>query len=42
MRENDGCLPHDLIAKGFTSEEISRHWAMAKALAQVELNMLDS
>lgn len=42
MRENDGCLPQDLVAKGFTPEEVDRHWAMAKALAHVELNMLDS
>jgi hypothetical protein len=42
MQENEGCLPQDLIAEGFTPEEIERHWAMARALAQVQLNMLDS
>lgn len=41
-REKGGCLPHDLIAKGFTYEEVELHWAMAKALAHVELKMMDS
>lgn len=40
-REQGGCLPQDLIAKGFTPEEIDRHWAMAKALALVELNIMN-
>ncbi len=42
MRENQTCLPQDLVAEGFHPDEIDRHWAMAKALAQVELNILDS
>lgn len=42
MREKGGCLPHDLAAKGFTYEEIDRHWPMAKALAAVELKMTDA
>lgn len=42
MRGQEGCLPHDLVAKGFTRDEIDRHWAMAKALAHVELNLTDS
>jgi hypothetical protein len=42
MREQGVCLPHDLVAKGFTRDEIDRHWAMAKALAYVELKMMDS
>ena len=41
-REQGGCLPQDLLAKGFTNDEIDRHWAMAKALAQVELDIMDS
>ena len=41
-REQGGCLPQDLIAKGFTPEEVDRHWAMAKALALVELKIMDS
>ena len=42
MREQGGCLPQDLAAKGFTYEEIDRHWAMAKALATVELKITDA
>jgi len=42
IKEKGGCLPHDLAAKGFTYEEIDRHWAMAKALAYVELKIMDS
>ena len=42
IKEKDGCLPYDLAAKGFTYEEIDRHWPMAKALAYVELKIMDS
>ncbi|MDX2028134.1 MAG: hypothetical protein SFW62_05815 [Alphaproteobacteria bacterium] len=42
IRETGGCLPQDVIAKGFTYDEVNRHWAMAKALAYVELNIMDS
>ena len=42
MRLNDACVPEDLTGAGFTPEEIERHWAMAMALARVELNMMDS
>jgi DNA-binding XRE family transcriptional regulator len=42
IREQGGCVPQDLLEKGFTSEEIDRHWVMAKALAYVELNIMDS
>jgi hypothetical protein len=41
-REQGGCLPQDLLARGFTNEEIVRHWPMAYALAKVELNIMDS
>lgn len=41
-REKGGCLPQDLIGRGYPRDEIDRHWAMAKALAQVELNIKDS
>ncbi len=27
------CLPHELNAKGFTLDEINRHWTAAKAAA---------
>jgi hypothetical protein len=32
------CKPDDLLAKGFTREEIDRHWRMAQALAYVKMN----
>jgi hypothetical protein len=41
-RGQGGCLPQDLLAEGFTAEEIDRYWAMAKALAFVEFNIKDS
>ena len=39
IREQGGCLPPDLANKGFTPAEIDRHWKMATALANVELNI---
>jgi hypothetical protein len=42
IREQGDCLSDDLVAKGFARDEIDRHWAMAKALAFVELNIMDS
>ncbi len=42
MKERGECSPRDLAAKGFTPEEIERCWPMAKALAHVELNWMDS
>ena len=41
-REQGGCLPQDLLIKGFSNDEIVRHWAMANALAKIELNIMDS
>lgn len=32
------CEPDDLLTKGFTREEIDRHWKMAQALAYVKMN----
>ena len=40
--EQGGCLPDDLRARGFTREEIERHWALAKALAHVALKITDA
>ena len=37
-----GCLPQDLQNKGFTPTQIEQHWALANALARVQLNMRDS
>jgi hypothetical protein len=42
MRANNICEPQDLINEGFTADEVERCWPMARALAQVELNMMDS
>ena len=42
IKKNSGCLPQDLLAKGFTPAQIERHWAMAKALAHVQLNIYDA
>jgi hypothetical protein len=42
MTGEGSCLPKDLLARGFTKEEIHRHWAMAKALSQLEPNTIDS
>ncbi len=42
MRTAHDCVPQDLIEFGFPTEDVNRHWAMAKALAHVELNMMDS
>lgn len=41
-REKGGCVEHDLSEKGFTDDEIQRHWAMANALAKVALNITDA
>lgn len=40
IQANGGCLPQDLNAKGFTPEEVSKHWDMAKSLAAVELRLI--
>jgi hypothetical protein len=42
IKQQGGCLPQDLAARGFTPAEIDRHWPMAKGLAYVELNISDS
>jgi hypothetical protein len=40
VAEQEGrCNPDDLLAKGFTREEIDRHWKMAQALAYVKMNV---
>lgn len=40
MRQQGGCLPQDLNAKGFTPDEVATHWHLAKSLAAVELKLL--
>jgi len=39
-RATGDCLPQDLNANGFTSEEVSQHWHLAQSLAAVELNLM--
>lgn len=39
-REQGGCLPQDLNARGFTPQEVFAHWDMAKSLAAVELKLM--
>ncbi len=42
LKSKGECFPNDLVAKGFTPDEIKRHWAMAYGLAKVELNWMDA
>ncbi|MDX2028387.1 MAG: hypothetical protein SFW62_07105 [Alphaproteobacteria bacterium] len=37
-----GCSPHDLLERGFSRDDVSRYWPLAKALAFVEMNIMDS
>ena len=39
-RENGDCLPQDLNAKGFTPDEVVKHYHMAKSLAAVEMKLM--
>jgi hypothetical protein len=34
-RARGGCLPQDLIAYGFTNDEIARCWTLARGLAAI-------
>jgi hypothetical protein len=40
-KEKGGCLPQDLNERGFTPEEVAKHWHMAKSLAEVELKLMN-
>lgn len=40
-QEQGGCLPQDLNAIGFTLAEVAEHWHMAKAMADVELRIME-
>jgi len=42
VRKAGGCGPQDLIGQGFTDEEIERYWKMSKALASIELNLMEA
>jgi hypothetical protein len=39
IQDNGDCLPQDLNARGFTPDEVVRHWHLAKAIAAVELKL---
>lgn len=41
-RKTGGCQPQDLLACGFTQDEIDRHWPMAFGFAKVALNIADA
>ncbi len=42
IKEKGGCLPQDLIEKGFMPQETLDHWHMAQAMAGVELKLTGS
>lgn len=42
LKTKGECRPSDLESKGFSSNEIKRHFSMAYALARVELNWMDA
>ena len=39
-KEKGGCLPQDLNERGFTPDEVARHWHMAKSISAVELKLM--
>lgn len=41
IQDQGGCLPQDLNGRGFTSDEVAKHWHIAKALAAVELKLMN-
>jgi hypothetical protein len=42
LKAKGECCPADITAKGFSLDEIKRHWSMSYALAKVELNWMDA
>ena len=40
IQDQGECLPQHLNARGFSPDEISRHWHLAKSLAAVELRLM--
>ena len=42
IKESGSCVPRDLVARGYTAEEIARCWPLARALADVMLNRTDA
>jgi hypothetical protein len=41
IQQKGGCLPQDLNERGFTPEEVAKHWHLAKSLAAVELKLMN-
>lgn len=41
-KEKGGCLPQDLLERGFTKEETIEQWHMANAMAVIELKIMNS
>jgi hypothetical protein len=39
-KEQGGCLPQDLNARGFTPDEVAQHWHLARSLAAVEIKLM--
>ncbi|HAX90735.1 MAG TPA: hypothetical protein DCY07_00805 [Rhodospirillaceae bacterium] len=42
LKAKGECRPADITAKGFSHDDIKRHWAMSYALAKVEINWMDA
>lgn len=42
LKAKGECCPADITAKGFSHDDVKRHWAMSYALAKVELNWMDA
>jgi len=40
--KHGGCMPHDLIPCGFSKQEITDLWDMARAMADVELKLMEN
>ncbi|MCP3385972.1 hypothetical protein NLM31_36850 [Bradyrhizobium sp. CCGUVB4N] len=38
-QEQGACLPQDLNQRGFTPDEVVKHWHLANSLAAVELKL---
>ena len=36
------CDPQDIRERGFTSDELGKHWHLAQSLAEVELRLIEN
>ena len=39
-RQHGACAPQDMLALGFTQQEVTEQWNMAYAMAEVELKLM--